>query len=96
MPITLTDNQIQFSNITVPGKNMGAVIGKSNYKNASCQSIDDEYSGVIQKPSPLINAVDIDWNGANLYGTTGIWPTNTNPTIVLNESSTITLKTIRQ
>lgn len=70
MAITLTDNQIQFSNITVPGKNMGSVIGKSNYKNDSGQSIDDEYKGAIQKPSSLINAIDIDWNGAKVNGDT--------------------------
>ena len=64
MAITLIDNQIQFSNITVPFKNMGGVIGKSNYKSTSGQSVDDEYEGEIRKPSPLINAVDIDWNGA--------------------------------
>ena len=65
MTITLTD-QIQFSNITVPFKNMGGVIGKSNYKNTSGQPIDDEYSGEIQKPSSLVNAIDIDWNDANI------------------------------
>lgn len=71
MAITLTD-QIQFSNITVPFKNMGGVIGKSNYKDISGQSIDDEYSGEIQKPSPLINAIDIDWNSARINSETVI------------------------
>lgn len=69
MAITLTD-QIQFNNITIPGKNMGAVIATTNYKSTSGSSIDDEYSGDIQKPSPLINAIDIDWNGAQLNGAT--------------------------
>jgi len=67
MAITLND-QIQFSNITVSGKNMGAVIAKSVYKDTSGNSIDDEYEGQIQKPSPVINAVDIDWNGAEIGG----------------------------
>ena len=64
MAITLTD-KIQFSNITVPGKSMGGVISKSTYKSTSGSAIDDEYEGQIQLPSPLINAIDIDWNGAN-------------------------------
>lgn len=63
MAIKLTD-QIEFKNITAPGKNMKAVIGKYNYKDTSGNSIDDEYEGTIQKPSPLINAIDIDRNGA--------------------------------
>ena len=64
MAITLIDNQIQFSNITVPSVNIDGLAGNTNYKSTSGQSIDDEYEGEIQKPIPLINAVDIDWNGA--------------------------------
>ena len=64
MAITLIDNQIQFSNITVPSVNIDGLAGNTNYKSTSDQSIDDEYEGEIQKTIPLINAVDINWNGA--------------------------------
>ena len=83
---TFSQNGIQFTATkgnVLPGK----------YSNG----YNDEFNTAqIDGVEPLINAVEIDRNGANLYGTTGIWPTNTNPTIVWNESSAITLKTIRQ
>jgi len=64
MAIKLTDNQIEFSNITVPGANMGALTNNAGYKDLSGNIIDDEYEGNIQQPSSFVNAVDIDWNGA--------------------------------
>lgn len=66
MATKLTDNQILFSNITIPGKTTQAVISKYEYKNPSGNFIDDEYTGDIQQPSPFINAIDIDWNEAKV------------------------------
>lgn len=84
---TFSQNGIQFT----ASKTGNPLPGK--YGNGDNGNFNDaENDGVYT----FVNAVEIDWNGADLYGTTGIWPTNTNPTIVLNESSTITLKTIRQ
>ena len=71
MAITLTD-QVQFTDITAPAKNMGAVISKSGYKDNSGNNIDDEYEGSIQTPSSFVNAIDINRNGAELDQNTAI------------------------
>ena len=64
MAIKLTDQQIQFNNVTIPSVYVGGLSTTSEYKDQYGNSIDDEYDGNIQQPSPFINAIDIDWNGA--------------------------------
>lgn len=86
------DNNITFNNVSDIVKSVSsAPFGKS--KNYTFNETETDITAIGKK---VFNAVDIDWNGADLYNASGIWPTNTNPTIVNNESSTITLKTIRQ
>lgn len=66
MAIKYTNKGITYNNVIAPVKSLKATISRDGYKDENDQLIDDDYNGLIQTPTKFINAIDIDWNGAEL------------------------------
>ena len=64
--IKYTNNGITYNNVVAPVKSLKATISRDGYKNEAGELVDDDYNGQIVEPTKFINAIDIDWNGAEL------------------------------
>ena len=53
------DKDIQFNNIDSPQVLLGMKLGRNEY-------VVDDQDNIISKPDPIVNAIDIDWNNAQL------------------------------